>query len=85
MFSIILQLANKVSNQHQKELEDIRTGRARLGFSYMQTLSAQNELEKLPLHTLKALQTQLKQDLHTLEKVSLYENLINFFIFYKFF
>ena len=51
----------------------------------MQTLSAQNELEKLPLHTLKALQTQLKQDLHTLEKVSLYENLINFFIFYKFF
>ena len=36
----------------------------------MQTLSSHAELEKLPLHTLKALQTQLKQDLHVLEKVS---------------
>ena len=51
----------------QKEIEDLRAGR--LG-PYVQALQPHTELEKLPLHTLKALQSQLRQDLDTIDKVS---------------
>ncbi|XP_063886090.1 RING finger protein unkempt homolog isoform X1 [Scylla paramamosain] len=50
----------------QKEIEDLRAGR--LG-PYVQALHPHTELEKLPLHTLKALQSQLRQDLDTVDKV----------------
>lgn len=50
----------------QKEIEDLHAGR--LG-PYVQALHPHTELEKLPLHTLKSLQTQLRQDLEAVEKV----------------
>lgn len=59
---------NKVAAQ-QKEIEELRAGR--LG-PYVQALHPQTDLEKLPLHTLKALQSQLRQDLESIEKVSTY-------------
>ncbi|KAK7076833.1 hypothetical protein SK128_026989 [Halocaridina rubra] len=49
----------------QKEMEDLRAGR--LG-PYVQVLHPHTDLEKLPLQTLKALQSQLRQDLETIEK-----------------
>lgn len=61
-----LQYVAKIAAQ-QKEIEDLRAGR--LG-PYVQALHPHTDLEKLPLHTLKALQTQLRQDLETVEKVS---------------
>nr|XP_045594517.1 RING finger protein unkempt-like isoform X2 [Procambarus clarkii] len=50
----------------QKEMEELRAGR--LG-PYVQALHPHTDLEKLPLHTLKALQSQLRQDLESVEKV----------------
>ncbi|XP_066981401.1 RING finger protein unkempt-like isoform X2 [Macrobrachium rosenbergii] len=55
---------SKIAAQ-QKEMEDLRAGR--LG-PYVQALHPHTDLEKLPLHTLKAIQTQLRQDLETIEK-----------------
>ncbi|KAL7635578.1 UNVERIFIED_CONTAM: hypothetical protein RMT77_014647 [Armadillidium vulgare] len=59
------ELASKCASQ-QKELDEIRAGR--LG-PFVQSLHPQVELGKLPLHTLKALQNQLKRDLMQVEKV----------------
>ncbi|XP_068200336.1 RING finger protein unkempt-like isoform X5 [Palaemon carinicauda] len=55
---------SKIAAQ-QKEMEDLRAGR--LG-PFVQALHPHTDLEKLPLHTLKAIQTQLRQDLETIEK-----------------
>ncbi|XP_076039960.1 RING finger protein unk isoform X2 [Oratosquilla oratoria] len=51
----------------QKELEDGRGGQIA---PYIHALHPHVELDKLPLLTLKALQTQLRQDLENVEKVS---------------
>ncbi|KAK3860000.1 hypothetical protein Pcinc_029152 [Petrolisthes cinctipes] len=55
----------KVATQ-QKEMEELRAGR--LG-PYLRTLHSHADLPTLPLHTLKAIQAQLRQDLETVEKV----------------
>ncbi|XP_042242474.1 RING finger protein unkempt homolog isoform X2 [Homarus americanus] len=60
-----LQYVGKIAAQ-QKEMEELRSGR--LG-PYIQALHPHTDLEKLPLHTLKALQSQLQQDLESIEKV----------------
>nr|XP_053654970.1 RING finger protein unkempt homolog isoform X2 [Cherax quadricarinatus] len=59
------EFASKITAQ-QKEMEELRAGR--LG-PYVQALHPHTDLEKLPLHTLKALQSQLRQDLDSIEKV----------------
>lgn len=61
------QFVVKVATQ-QKEMEELRAGR--LG-PYLRTLHSHTDLPALPLHTLKALQAQLRQDLDTVEKVRL--------------
>nr|XP_045594519.1 RING finger protein unkempt homolog isoform X4 [Procambarus clarkii] len=59
------EFVGKIAAQ-QKEMEELRAGR--LG-PYVQALHPHTDLEKLPLHTLKALQSQLRQDLESVEKV----------------
>lgn len=60
-----VQFAVKIAAQ-QKEMEELKTGG--LG-PYVQALHPHSDLENLPLHTLKALQSQLRQDLESVEKV----------------
>ncbi|XP_047498642.1 RING finger protein unkempt homolog isoform X2 [Penaeus chinensis] len=59
------EFAVKIAAQ-QKEMEELKTGG--LG-PYVQALHPHSDLENLPLHTLKALQSQLRQDLESVEKV----------------
>ncbi|ROT76606.1 putative E3 ubiquitin-protein ligase UNKL isoform X4 [Penaeus vannamei] len=58
------EFAVKIAAQ-QKEMEELKTGG--LG-PYVQALHPHSDLENLPLHTLKALQSQLRQDLESVEK-----------------
>ena len=58
----------------QKELEELRSIRAS---GLVHSIHSQVELSKLPLHTLKTLQSQLKQDLLQVEKVINEHNMKN--------